>query len=266
MNDMKHSFRQYRLPEPGRYNAQSGNINYLDSTDLERPLTMRAKNGLILLVIVIVAAIIGYMFLNSTIFESQRQHESDLQTITETVAREASVNNLPNLAGLTALDDASILAQAQESGAIYDIAAAKGEKGVSYYRFPSGVTAEEGTALYAKGISSLSGVNAAKLLAGGYSLSVSHDAGTTIVARYADFTSSSSADAISAALQAQGIDPASATESGTDDSGNDYQTGSLDANGSTYTWRVSVLPLSDMYSISDLPSSAFYVGIRLQSV
>ena len=40
-------------------------------------------------------------------------------------------------------------------------------------------------------------------------------------------------------------------------------TGTVDVDGSTYTWRVSAIALSEVYDISGLPDSAVYVGIRL---
>ena len=39
--------------------------------------------------------------------------------------------------------------------------------------------------------------------------------------------------------------------------------GTLDAEGTPCTWKISALPLSDMYSISGLPEDACYVGVRV---
>ena len=266
MADLKHSFRQYMLYEPAKYSVERGNVRYMDGSDLNRPITMPIKQAFVLIVIIIIAAVIGYFILNNTIFESQRQQEAQTQATLAYAAADASVNHLPSLATVSTMDDASVVPTIASTGAqIYDIAAANGEEGVEFFCFPASVTLEEGTALYTKGISSLSADQATKILAGGYYLAVSHDSGTTVVARYADFTSGTIEAAMTAAAASQGIDAATATESGTDDAGNRYMTGTAELEGGTYTWRVSSLPLSDMYSVSGFPDNSFYVGIRMQS-
>lgn len=52
----------------------------------------------------------------------------------------------------------------------------------------------------------------------------------------------------------------------TDEVGNTFQTGTVDIDGDTYTWRVSAAPLSDKYDIKGLPGTAAYVGIRLTAM
>ena len=52
----------------------------------------------------------------------------------------------------------------------------------------------------------------------------------------------------------------------TDEVGNTFQTGTVDIDDVTYTWRVSAAPLSDKYDIKGLPSTAAYVGIRLTAM
>ena len=47
--------------------------------------------------------------------------------------------------------------------------------------------------------------------------------------------------------------------------GNTFKQGTVEANETTYTWRVSAIPLSDMYDISGLPETATYVGGRLSA-
>ena len=48
--------------------------------------------------------------------------------------------------------------------------------------------------------------------------------------------------------------------------GNTFQTGTVDIDNVTYTWRVSAAPLSGKYDIKGLPSTAAYVGIRLTAM
>ena len=47
-----------------------------------------------------------------------------------------------------------------------------------------------------------------------------------------------------------------------DDSGNTYQAGVVSTDNGTYNWRVSVIELDEVYDISGLPNTAFYVVIR----
>ncbi|MFR7403372.1 MAG: hypothetical protein ACLUW6_01590 [Coriobacteriaceae bacterium] len=44
--------------------------------------------------------------------------------------------------------------------------------------------------------------------------------------------------------------------------GNTYQAGVVSTDNGTYNWRVSVIELDEVYDISGLPNTAFYVGIR----
>jgi len=70
-----------------------------------------------------------------------------------------------------------------------------------------------------------------------------------------------------AAIAAEGFDPATIAEDGmgVDEVGNTFKQGTVDVDGTAYTWKVSALPLSEMYDISGLPETAVYVGVRLSS-
>ncbi len=39
----------------------------------------------------------------------------------------------------------------------------------------------------------------------------------------------------------------------------------MKSDGEKYTWRVSVIDLSEVYDISGLPNTAFFVGIRFSA-
>ncbi len=64
-------------------------------------------------------------------------------------------------------------------------------------------------------------------------------------------------------MQAEGLENTEITDSGVDDSGNTYQAGVVSTDAGTCNWRVSVIELNEVYDISGLPNTAFYVGIRL---
>ena len=72
---------------------------------------------------------------------------------------------------------------------------------------------------------------------------------------------------VDAAIAAEGFDPATIAEDGmgVDEVGNTFKQGTVDVDGTAYTWKVSALPLSEMYDISGLPETAVYVGVRLSS-
>ena len=131
------------------------------------------------------------------------------------------------------------------------------------YRLPEDVSLDEAAQLYAKGVSNLSGVQASKLLVGSWYFSADRNGGTSMIVRYADFETADPQAAVQKAFDKQGFDPESISETGVDDSGNTYSMGTLDANGTQCTWKISALPLSDMYDIQGLPEDACYVGIRL---
>ena len=84
-----------------------------------------------------------------------------------------------------------------------------------------------------------------------------------MVVRYADFSTADPQVAVQNALTKQGFNPESITESGVDDSGNTFSLGSIDVDGTMCTWKISALPLKDMYSISGLPEDACYIGVRV---
>jgi hypothetical protein len=85
-----------------------------------------------------------------------------------------------------------------------------------------------------------------------------------MVVRYIDFSTGDPQIAVQNAIMKEGFDTGSITESGEDDSGNTFSTGSFTIDDASYTWKVSALPLEEIYSISGLPEkSACYVGVRV---
>lgn len=42
-------------------------------------------------------------------------------------------------------------------------------------------------------------------------------------------------------------------------------TGNVEVGGITYAWKISALPLNEVYSVNGLPEDAIYVGIRFTS-
>ena len=132
------------------------------------------------------------------------------------------------------------------------------EGGFDVVKLPSDVPLEEAGLLYLQGINNISAASAAKLLNGSWDLEVSRKSGTVLRLHYADFTATDADSAIFSAMESQGLDSTMVTDSGVDDAGNTYQAGTADG----YTWRISVIGLSEVYKSSGLPATAQYVGIR----
>ena len=136
------------------------------------------------------------------------------------------------------------------------------EGGFEVIKLPADLTVEEAGLMYMTGIDKLSAADAVRLLKGAWTLDVSRKAGESIRLRYADFDSGTIEKAVQGAMQAEGLESAEITDNGVDDSGNTFQAGTVATDSGTYNWRVSAIELSEMYDISGLPNTAFFVGIR----
>ena len=93
-------------------------------------------------------------------------------------------------------------------------------------------------------------------------MDVEKKSGYTVRIRYADFEAGSLDSAIGRAMKTQKLTSKDVSESGEDKSGNTYKTGTVRIGTRTYTWRVSALPLSEMYDVKGLPKDACFVGLR----
>ena len=183
--------------------VQIGDVRYYDGAELSRPLETPPRVRAIMLAAMVVAAVIGCLFLGRYFDQIMNEPIRQQQTLQENLAREVS------------------------------------------YDFPL-----------------LSAGDAVKLLKGAWTLTVSRTAGDDLRLRYADFASGTIEKAVQRAMQVEGLENAEVTDSGVDDSGNTYQAGVVSTDNGTYNWRVSVIELDEVYDISGLPNTAFYVGIR----
>ena len=246
------------------YTNRQGNIAYLDGTSLSRPADMPRAQRVIAVVIVIAAIVIGLIMVNNLVISKWREAATAEQAVADNLAREASVNTIPDLAGLISLDNESIKAEFAETGyKVYDASSADESNDMVLYKIPADMTVADATALYQQGIGSLSAVQASRLLNGSWYFAVDRVNGTSMVVRYADFSTDDPQIAVQNAINKEGLSTATMSDSGVDDSGNTYSSGTLDAAGVPCTWKVSALPLDEMYSVAGLPTDACYVGIRL---
>ena len=246
------------------YTVKRGNVAYLDFTPLTRPANMPRAQRLIALVIVIVAVLIGFAMVNAFVLSPMREAATTEQRIADNLAREASINTIPEMAGLINLDNDAIKAKFAEAGyTIYDASSFDDSNDMVLYKLPSDMTVGDAAALYQQGVGSLNAEQASKLLNGSWHFAVDRINGTSMVVRYADFSTGDPQIAGQNAMNKENLGSATTTESGVDDSGNTYSMGTLDADGTACTWKVSALPLDDIYSISGLPTNACYVGVRI---
>lgn len=246
------------------YTHVEGDVAYLDGSPLRRPFTMPRFQRIIALVIVAAAIVIGFLFLNSTVFQAMRETAQAGEMLEANLSREASIETVPPMAQLITLGDDDIRARLQEAGyTVYDASDPDDPTSMVLYKLPSDVSVEEAAIMYAGGIGNLSAAQASKLLVGSWYLNVDRNGWTSMVVRYADFSTGDPEIAVQNALAKEGFDPQAITDSGEDDSGNTFSSGTLDADGTMCSWKISALPLDEMYSVSGLPEDACYVGIRV---
>lgn len=245
-----------------------GDVRYLDGAELSRPLDMPPAVRYVAAAAMVVAAVIGGTVLFNWVDQITNEPLRQQEALQQNLIREVSLE-LPSLAALMPQSDEEMMASLNEAGyTLYERTpvGTNPDGGFDVIKLPPDVSVEEAGLMYVKGIDKLSAADAVRLLKGGWTLDVSRKAGESVRLRYADFDSGTIEKAIQNAMVAEGLQNANVTDSGVDDSGNTYQTGTVvTEGGSTYTWRVSVIDLAKVYSISGLPNTAYYVGIRFSA-
>lgn len=243
----------------------NGSIAYMDAGALSRPLDVPQHVRIAAIVALIVAAIIGGVILFNYFDAVVNGPAREKAALEESLAQEVSLG-IPGLASLMGLGDEDILAALNQTGAtLYERVPLGTSPDVSFevVKLPDGMTLADAAVLYATGISNLSALDATKLLHGSWDMSVSRTEGTNLYVRYADFTSGSIQGAIENARNEAGLAESELTDSGIDEAGNTYATGTVSDSGVTYNWRISAISLDEVYDISGMPDGAVYVGIRL---
>ena len=254
-----------RKPHEPEYSDVEGAVKYMDGSGLSRPFDLPRTSYKIVGALLIVAAVIGAFMLAKYFDGIIGAPARAEQTVQQNIARDVSYD-MPNLASLMESDDATIKQGFADAGYTTYETTKDGQYpdgGFELVKLPADVSLVDAGAMYASGISSLSASDASKLLKGSWSLTVNRTGTTDMRLKFADFASGSVDGAISAAMDAEGLTEAAIVDAGTDDAGNTYKSGTVSANGNTYTWRVSAIPLSSVYKIKGLPDTAVYVGVRM---
>lgn len=246
------------------YTQRRGEISYLDGRSLSRPTDMPRFQKIIALVIIVAALIIGFFMVDRFVISKWREAADAEQAIANNLKREASIESIPVVADLINLENAEIKSTLEAAGnKLYDASAGDESNDMVLYRVPEDMSESEAAAMIVKGIGSLEPQDASKILNGSWYMAVDRVGNTSMVVRYADFKNSNPELAIQDALKKQGIATDGITDSGEDESGNTYSMGGLEADGTACSWKVSALPLSEIYSVSGVTENACYVGIRV---
>lgn len=256
----------YAFHTPHSY--ENSKIDYPNIDLLNRPLDMPGPVRKGLLIFLAAAALIGGIFLvryfDVVINAPAREEAQVIENTTRVVPY-----NLPVLLDLAPLSDADMMAQLNASGDTLFERTPIGTNengGFQVVRLPEGVTVTDAAALYLTGLDNASASSVSRLLNGAWDLTVTREAPYNLFLRYADFSSGSIENAIQNALLTEELEALEETESGIDDSGNTFVAGTVDHDGVSYAWRVSVIALSEVYAVTGLPEDALYVGIRMTEV
>ena len=245
------------------YDVRKGDVMYLDAKPLKRRRSMGTAGKIFVSIVAVVAVLIGYQFINNLVIAPMQEAASIQENTLKNLERQASVETIPLLADVINRSDDDIRALFDSCNYVcYDMTEANGGT-LTLYKLPSDVSLEEGEALLTRGVDSLNSEQASRLLQGSWYFAADRVGGTTMVTRYVDFSTGVPEVALQNALAKEGFDPASQTDAGEDDSGNTYITGNIDINGENCTWRISALPITEIYDVQGLPEKAVYVGVRI---
>ncbi len=250
------------------YVDTDGPVRHLDGSGLKRPIDMPKSAMVVMGAFVVVAAIIGGTVLFNVLDDVHNSAARTQLTVEENLSRPVTLD-LPQLSSLFLLDNESIKQTFANAGfTTYELTSTEDEAkgGFDLFKLPSDVSVADAGVMYLSGINSLSAADASRFLNGSWRMTVTRNDGTDMGVWYADFASGSVDAAIQSALAAEALDTSTMGESGTDESGNTFQTGTVDVGGTICSWRISAILLSSYYDIEGLPDTAVYVGIRMSSL
>ena len=251
--------------------ARPGATRYMDAPALRQGLHMPTQIKIIIAVLglvgLIVATIFGMRAYDTIANAPSRYAESIAEAIKTGPGLE-----LPLLNNYVGTDTESIRTSFTESrysiidvNELYDDAEDVDENSLDLVKVPADMDRDEAENLYKKSLRRAGVLDAVHYLSGSWRFTASMANGTDIKVKYADLESATIEDAITKAIAAQGWTDSTFGESGVDQSGNTYQSGTITINDQSFSWTVSACPLDEVYSVSGLPENSFYVGARLVS-
>lgn len=260
---MKFSKKPFRH----QHEVEEGPVRYWDTTPLLRPFDPPKPIWVVIGVAAAAGLAIGVMFSSHAIDQIMHGSERAAATVESNINREVSMD-MPALQSIIALDDATILQQFADAGFETYNFLQEGESGVDIMKLPSDTTLAEAGLTLAGGFDRMSAVDASKFLTGSWRFTCNRENGTDIRIKYADLKATDATNALDTAMMQEGWienGQITVTGEGVDEVGNTYREGTATTDAGTFTWRISVCPLADVYKINGLPETAQYVGIRMTS-
>ena len=250
-------------PRPLKEFKRSKRVTYIDAASLARPQKITGPSRAFAVAIVAAAVTLGggaaYVAVDNLVLSGMRANAQVEEILAQDV--ELSLPRLKNVVNTSTEQTRSYL---ESQGAVLvDVPAAKQtEQAMDVFAVGPNSTQENTAELLSKGLSKLPSNDFVKLMYGTWRMDVEKKSGYTVRIRYADFEAGSLDSAIGRAMKTQKLTSKDVSESGEDKSGNTYKTGTVRIGTRTYTWRVSALPLSEMYDVKGLPKDACFVGLR----
>lgn len=245
---------------------ENPNIHYMNGESLSRPMTLpqsaKIGVGIIVALAVIIGTVLFFLYFDKIAIDPAKEQAK----IEQNLSKEVSLD-LPPMLSLLEMDDAGIDATLKETGATFFEKSPVGSgEDYSIVKLPAELSLVDAAAYYAQGVSNLTAAQAIELLNGSWVFDSSRSNGVNMALHYADFKSGNLDNAISNAIAEEELDRGHVTDSGDNDGyGNQFTTGTIMINGTSYSWTVSAVPLSKVYSQTGMPEDAAYVGIRIKS-
>lgn len=251
--------------ESAEFSRNENPVRYLDDSTLRRPRTIPYKFRFIMAVFVLAAAILGGKVLLDVVDDVINAPKREVEATQHNLMRDIAFD-VPVLTNVIQSDDASIMTSFHDLGyTFYEITSFEETEGNGFeiFKIPTDMSLEEASIYYTKGISSLRSSEAAKLLKGSWMMSVGRSGYLDMKVKYCDFDSGSVETAVTNGVAQQLLNESNLGESGVDSAGNTFQKGTVNVNGVDYNWQVSSCPLSEIYSVDGLPTTAAYVVVRM---
>ena len=255
-----------KLPFSKQKQIDEGPIRTIDSSSLARPFDPPKPVLIVSLVFALIAAIIGGRYAFGAIDGILHGAQRDAATVETNINRGVSYD-LPIMENYISLDDATIVQTFADAGYQTYNMLGEGEEGVDVMKIPNDVTLADAALVYAKGVSKHGCGNCVEILGRfmavyGFAHQRHRDESALLrpcrrKMRKMRYSTHGKAKA------GPTNGNVTITAEGVDEIGNTYREGTIETESGTHSWRISVCDLDGVYSISGLPSTAQYVGIRM---
>lgn len=216
---------------------------------------------------VVVASLIGIfigMHLIDNYVYADRKHAAAVEEMLASVERQP----IPVLSDHRGQNSTDLRASLEQAGLMLvdnpiDQSEDSGADALDVDKMPASVDPVDINAAQQNGVMSLPAEKAAAFLSDYWNLTLYRSDATDLKVKYCLFGPTTAEQAIVQAVETQGWQSSSLGETGIDQVGNTYQHGTIDLDGHQYRWSVYACPLSEVYAVTGLPDSAWYISSRL---